>query len=393
MKPDYYRDVVFLDNGMYASEGFTSGLLIVIRSILKMFKEQGLSVGVFSCVDAKAAKFWDDKERGLQHRVESDIDVFENLLGEEKAGSVATHQEMLNNFFNDHPPKFIVMNTPAVFLSELDVLYRKAANQCNGKVIHVLCDYLFPTIENHPKHLVDALYTEIDKGEVIAISEKVKAAFESGTGVDATLYTNPICLKEVDCAGMDREEKYIGLVNVHPVKGIELFDKLAGMMPEHEFMVVETWPDVPEYSPGSANISVKKFCKDPREFYKNLKMLLVPSLYSEGTAMVTVEALYNGIPVIANRIGSLPEVGDHMIRFIEPPTILEHRMVGSIMYPVCEPKSMRETCEEYCTVINEILSSIDDNERQRLRADAKAYGESANQGMVDMIKTWIAQRG
>ena len=46
---------------------------------------------------------------------------------------------------------------------------------------------------------------------------------------------------------------------------------------------------------------------NPKLFYKEISLLVVPSLISEGYSRVIIEAALNGIPVIANKIGGIPE--------------------------------------------------------------------------------------
>lgn len=57
MQEEPKLDVVFLDPGLYASEGFTSGLLIFMRNVLAKFQEHALKVGIISFVEAHHPNF------------------------------------------------------------------------------------------------------------------------------------------------------------------------------------------------------------------------------------------------------------------------------------------------------------------------------------------------
>jgi glycosyltransferase involved in cell wall biosynthesis len=46
---------------------------------------------------------------------------------------------------------------------------------------------------------------------------------------------------------------------------------------------------------------------DPRHFRRVTRIALMPSLWWEGQGLVAVEAMINGIPVIASDRGALPE--------------------------------------------------------------------------------------
>ena len=50
---------------------------------------------------------------------------------------------------------------------------------------------------------------------------------------------------------------------------------------------------------------------DPRDFYRVSRVVLMPSLWRESLGRVAVEAMANGIPVLASDRGALPEtLGD-----------------------------------------------------------------------------------
>jgi hypothetical protein len=58
---------------------------------------------------------------------------------------------------------------------------------------------------------------------------------------------------------------------------------------------------------------------DPRKFYAQTKLLLMPSIEPETFGLVAAEAMMNGIPVLASKAGALPEVvGDAGFLFDVP---------------------------------------------------------------------------
>jgi glycosyltransferase involved in cell wall biosynthesis len=58
---------------------------------------------------------------------------------------------------------------------------------------------------------------------------------------------------------------------------------------------------------------------DPRDFYRVSRVVLMPSLWRESLGRVAVEAMANGIPVLASDRGALPEtLGDAGFAFTIP---------------------------------------------------------------------------
>ena len=62
---------------------------------------------------------------------------------------------------------------------------------------------------------------------------------------------------------------------------------------------------------GLTNLHRMANTPDPRDFYRVSRVVLVPSLWRESLGRVAVEAMANGIPVLASDRGALPEtLGD-----------------------------------------------------------------------------------
>ena len=58
---------------------------------------------------------------------------------------------------------------------------------------------------------------------------------------------------------------------------------------------------------GLTNLHRMANTPDPRDFYRVSRAVLVPSLWRESLGRVPMEALANGIPVLASDRGALPE--------------------------------------------------------------------------------------
>ena len=115
-------------------------------------------------------------------------------------------------------------------------------------------------------------------------------------------------------------QKYLTFVNPEPRKGVFVFARIAEVLserrPDIPFLVVEgvakksLLPKLGIDFSRIANLRTVPTTPNPRDFYALTKVLLMPSLL-EPAGMVAMEAMLNGIPVLAARRGGLPEiVGD-----------------------------------------------------------------------------------
>ena len=97
--------------------------------------------------------------------------------------------------------------------------------------------------------------------------------------------------------------KIIGFYNAGIHKGRNVVNQLIEQLPEFTFKIMgytEGIPDKPHVQFHTESIG-------SRDFYSDLSILVVPSITPEGFSRVILEALMNGIPVIANNIGGTSE--------------------------------------------------------------------------------------
>ncbi len=119
----------------------------------------------------------------------------------------------------------------------------------------------------------------------------------------------------------DADPTYVTFVNPQPEKGAAVFARIALELgrrrPEVPLLVVEGrgtadgLARVPVDLSGLTNLHRMANTPDPRAFYRVSRVVLVPSLWRESLGRVAVEAMANGIPVLASDRGALPEtLGD-----------------------------------------------------------------------------------
>lgn len=107
-------------------------------------------------------------------------------------------------------------------------------------------------------------------------------------------------------------------VNPIPQKGLDTVLALARARPDVSFAFNRCWPidraalsELHAEARRLGNVEIRPSTGDMAELYGDARVVLVPSTYPEAWGRVAAEAQMSGIPVLASRLGGLPEaVGD-----------------------------------------------------------------------------------
>ncbi len=110
--------------------------------------------------------------------------------------------------------------------------------------------------------------------------------------------------------------RYVTFVNPEPRKGVHVFARIAEVLsrrrPDIRLLLVEGaskasfLPQLGIDLGGLKNLRIMPNSPDARQFLAATKILLMPSLM-ENAGLVAMEAMFNGIPVVASNRGGLPE--------------------------------------------------------------------------------------
>lgn len=100
----------------------------------------------------------------------------------------------------------------------------------------------------------------------------------------------------------------IGFIKPLPHKGIDLVYRIAKRMPGRRFIVLRGEWQTLEVIHARRNITFMQPVADMRDFYRHVRLMLVPST-SEDAGTVAQEAALNGLPVIVSNVGGLAETG------------------------------------------------------------------------------------
>ena len=113
------------------------------------------------------------------------------------------------------------------------------------------------------------------------------------------------------------EPVFLTFVNPCPDKGLYPFariaDELGRRRPDIPILVVESRGTEADLLAcgldlrrhGTVHLMAQT--DDPRDFWRVTRVCLIPSVFRESQGLVAIEALLNGIPVVASDRGALPE--------------------------------------------------------------------------------------
>ncbi len=194
-------------------------------------------------------------------------------------------------------------------------------------------------------------------------------------GIDGVAIPNPIRLGKV--IAENPEPRYVTFINPQPEKGVTVFARIALELgrrrPDIPLLVVEGrgtadgLAGLPVDLSGLTNLHRMANTADPRDFYRVSRIVLMPSLWRESLGRVPIEAMANGIPVLASDRGALPEtLGDAGFVFTIPAN--------------CTPASgVVPTAQEVAPWVAVIERLWDDPEfeaehRRRALAEARRWG-------------------
>jgi glycosyltransferase involved in cell wall biosynthesis len=193
----------------------------------------------------------------------------------------------------------------------------------------------------------------------IANSEFMKDRIEKELGCRAYTWHPPHDLTPY-CPNSARSRTYtIGFSSSQgAVKGDDLFAEIIARLPEYHFVIAGG--KFSRRDLVSPNVTYLGHVQKMLDFYRQIDLLIVPSIWEEAFGLVILEAVAHGLPVIANRRGGIPEaLGDSGILIDFDP----------------DPTQLGECADRYALEIRRLLSdaSLYATYRQKALARARKY--------------------
>jgi glycosyltransferase involved in cell wall biosynthesis len=140
----------------------------------------------------------------------------------------------------------------------------------------------------------------------------------------------------------------IGFIGrLHPIKGVELLLEALRRLPPGSYVAKVAGSGSHDYEAylreRAQGLAVEFMGWVTREeFYRQIDLLVVPSLYHEPQGMVLIEAASFGIPVIYARRGGLSEVGAEFPRFRGFDPSRADGLAEALLAAVAQPASVRD---------------------------------------------------
>jgi glycosyltransferase involved in cell wall biosynthesis len=145
--------------------------------------------------------------------------------------------------------------------------------------------------------------------------------------------------------GLPRDARVVGCVaRLTPIKGqtylLEAIARLSGKIPDLRLLLVGDGEDRVALQARARREDLRGkviftgACVDPRPAMAAMDLVAMPSL-NEGQGRAVVEAMAAGIPVVASRVGGLPEVLDGER--------------GGLLVPPGDPEALAEAIETLVT--------------------------------------------
>ena len=147
---------------------------------------------------------------------------------------------------------------------------------------------------------------------LVAVSAFVATRAADLLGISPAVIYPPVRLQA--CVAPDHDPDHVTFINPIPLKGLGIVLRVAQLLPQRRFVFVEAWN-----LPGPQRKALDRELSElpnvtfrPRsvglaDVYRSTAVLLAPSQCPEAFSRVVLEACANGIPVLASRVGGVPE--------------------------------------------------------------------------------------
>ncbi|HEY3741371.1 MAG TPA: thioesterase domain-containing protein [Bryobacteraceae bacterium] len=146
---------------------------------------------------------------------------------------------------------------------------------------------------------------------VVGVSESVAHYARLWAGLDAVHVPISLLDPGIEFPNHgDFNNEFVVMVNPCAVKGVDIFVGLAEALPDVKFAAVPTWGTSEEdwaKLHRLKNLTILQPVDHIDLLLQRTRVMLVPSTWAEARSRIVLEAMAHGVPVMASKIGGLPE--------------------------------------------------------------------------------------
>ena len=160
---------------------------------------------------------------------------------------------------------------------------------------------------------------------IITVSNHIKDYIKQWSELDSVALAFPVYgsgpFPDLGCF----DKGFVTLINPCAVKGISIFLELARRMPDIQFAGVPTWGTTRADRTALeqlSNVRLLPPTDNIDEIFRQTRVLLMPSLWTENFPLTVTEAMLRGIPVIGSNSGGLPET-KREVDYVIPVRLIE----------------------------------------------------------------------
>jgi len=241
------------------------------------------------------------------------------------------------------PPIFIHKFSKTTFFSLLDYF---VGRYWTDQIVSVSSELTTNLRRRYPRRKITTIYNGIDFSQC---DEK----------------SPPIDLKSE--FGIADEDKLVGIfARLNPEKGVELFLKAARLIsleaPHIRFFVVGDGPLYKDLQKDAVRLNLEKhviftgFRTDVHGLLRQMDVVVLSSLH-EGMPMILLEAMAHRRPIVATRVGGVPEVIQDRKTGIIVPSGDEHALAKACLELIRNPKMAKQLGLNACEAVKKRFSA------------------------------------